>query len=538
MSELPYSYHTFLFPFIWKTSEDQDLSKFKRILSVGKQWIETSWKEGENPEDENTAVWCQNYQAYQYFTDATNDAVFGTRGDHVVECFTYRPNGKSFSEVNGRYIIRKEEKTYTLRINGINLYIYEVGTALLCFELENFAARTLDDVNKINEYGRRVNFPFLVSDMTHPVCADCIQIWFDDELFDEENYRMTSKNIKTNAIDYLKEHISQSYIMSPVQKILDNDGTDNGGYSVTAHIAHKNSNTFYIKPCIDDRMFVCCLVRDDDYSKKIKEFNADDNDYRIFSDCYKKAGEEDLSEQIYKLFFIEKDCTCQSRTMRKDILKESLYTRWIDCGTLYGVTHHSIVCLTSRYEGIIASVINPFLTIYVRMAIIMLIQRATILLFEDEAAKISGSFSDNHEISSEQLRNIEILQARYVKAQNQLFLSELTAQEQGVEIHEMFRKQLYVEKNMTDLNAEINNLRDIANIANERMERHNEKKEEEREKKIEALASAAGIIIGAASLAEPVASVLDSWYWLAWTVVFGAIGWVIWKIYKKKIRRE
>lgn len=70
------------------------------------------------------------------------------------------------------------------------------------------------------------------------------------------------------------------------------------------------------------------------------------------------------------------------------------------------------------------------------------------------------------------------------------------------------------------------------------MERHNEKKEEEREKKIEALASAAGIIIGAASLAEPVANALPIFNWLAWTVVFGIAGWVIWEIYKIKIKRK
>lgn len=70
------------------------------------------------------------------------------------------------------------------------------------------------------------------------------------------------------------------------------------------------------------------------------------------------------------------------------------------------------------------------------------------------------------------------------------------------------------------------------------MERHNEKKEEEREKKIEALASAAGIIIGAASLAEPVASAFHIFNWLTWTAFFGALGWGIWEIYKKLIKRK
>lgn len=88
------------------------------------------------------------------------------------------------------------------------------------------------------------------------------------------------------------------------------------------------------------------------------------------------------------------------------------------------------------------------------MAILALAQRSVLLMLEDEAAEISNSFSDENVISHEELEEIERLQEKYVKIQNQLLLSEITVQEQGVELYEMLREQLYIKKNMDDLDGE------------------------------------------------------------------------------------
>lgn len=42
-NRLPYSYHTFLFPFIWKTKPEITLGAFEEILQVGTNWTEHKW---------------------------------------------------------------------------------------------------------------------------------------------------------------------------------------------------------------------------------------------------------------------------------------------------------------------------------------------------------------------------------------------------------------------------------------------------------------------------------------------------------------
>ena len=511
MSILPYSYHTFLFPFIWKTSEDKTREDFEKILSVGTRWIDKSWKSEKVREDvKELSAWFQDYAAFQYFTKSANNVIFNTRGDNLVRCFEYYQH-------KGTYTISKGKAEYQLVINNVRLNVYDIGIAVLIFELENHEHKSLDDVDAINEYGRRINLPILIAakgkkNVSHPICADKISISFGNITFTED-YMETMSFIGEDT-SYLDKHITMNYIMRPIQELLDGIGQDNGGYEVTTHEEHQNNNTFYIKPCIDDRMFVCCLVRDDDYSNKIKEFDIAREEYRYLSDCFifnekGRAEEYGLDLDIYKLMFIETSATSQSATMRHELLKRCVYDRWIDYGTIHGVTHHSMVCLTSAYEGIIDSVINPFLTEYVQLAILTVVQRAVILLLSDEAAEVANGFAGDEVITKEEIASIEKLQARYVTAQNQLLLAEVTVQEQGVEIYEMLKNELYIKENMADLDSEISNLRDVADIANARLERLNDEEEARREKKIEDSLTLLSAILGGVSIAEPVSQLFE-----------------------------
>lgn len=525
---LPYSYHTFLFPFIWKTSEDKSREDFERILSVGRRWFDKSWKEEKVREDvKERSAWFQDYAAFQYFTKSANNVIFNTRGDNLVRCFEYYQH-------KGSYTISKGNAEYHLVINNVRLNVYDIGIAVLIFELENHGHKSLNDVNAINEYGRRINLPILIAakgekNVSHPMCADKISISFGDISFTED-YIETMRSIGEGTM-YLEKHIAMNYIMRPIQELLDGRGEDNGGYEVTANEEHQNNSVFYIKPCIDDRMFVCCLVRDDDYSNKIKEFDVARGEYRYLSDCYNFnaegcATEIGLDLDIYKLMFIETSATSQSAALRHDLLKRCVYDRWIDYGTIHGVTHHSMVCLTSAYEGIIDSVINPFLTEYVQLAVLTVVQRAVILLLSDEASEVANGFAGDEVITKEEIASIEKLQARYVTAQNQLLLSEVTVQEQGVEIYEMLKNELYIKENMADLDSEISNLRDVADIANARLERLNDEEEARREKKIADAFNILSAVLGGVAIAEPFSQVIKCSWALLSVICCGSI-WLL-----------
>lgn len=549
MSNLPYSYHTFLFPFIWKNDESQTWEDFSKVLSVGTRWKETSWRKEEVLKEKTKEEWFQDYAAFQYFTEPANNVIFNTRGDNVVRCFEFLPNGNPLDQKMSSYIIQKYENVYHLQINKVRLQVYDIGIAILVFELENHEHKTLDDVNAINEYGRRINFPFLTPPGCQPLCADKISIYFNDKehAFSEQTYNDALDKIEKGILT--RKEISLSYVMKPIQKILDNDGQDNGGYTVTSNKGRETRKNVYIKPCVDDRMFVCCLIADNELSERLKGISLSETSYyhglnerlimtngkvldneRITHDDYMQgwADETYFSNMIYKFLFIETSLTCQDPHMKKTLLDNSIYSRWIQTGTLHGVTHHSMCCITNT--NVELSVISPFLTQYVQIAILALAQRSAILLLSTEAAVVANGFSDDEYITPEQIVEIEALQAKYVKVQNQLLLSEITVQEQGIEIYEMFRQQLYIHQNKQELDEQMNNLRDVANISNERLER-------ESDKKTEYTINTLGIVFGLLAIAEPIAMMIPNygngkiqgfwWLVISSTIILGGIAFVL-----------
>ena len=484
-----YSYHTFLFPFLWNDGGRLNWDDFKKVLSIGTRWVETSWKKEEIPGYKNETEWQQDYAAFQYFTEPANNVIFNTRGDNVLRCFEYRYNGKPIKN-NGKYIVTKDKDIYQLNINCIRLHVYDIGVAILILELENQERPSLDAVNAINEYGRRINMPFLYPGKSHPVCADKIEITLDGKQFETENYLCTLIELAQDSKDK-KKHISLNYIMSPIQKLLDGDGIDNGGYKVTSNVTHTELRKLFIKPCVDDRMFVCCIVVDEGFGNEVRKYDVDEKEYHYLSDCDLHlrdsmgdlvSDDEIIANKLYKFCHIETSPTCQSATMKKEILKTCIYDRWIDYGTYHAMTHHSFMCVSTD-----SSSINAFLTLYVQLAVLTLAQRAVILLLSGEASSVAEGFKDDVSITSEQICEIERLQAKYVKAQNQLLLSEITVQEQGVEIYNLIRKQLYIDTNKAELAEQLNNLRDVANISNERLERDRDRERVEREGRKEQL---------------------------------------------------
>ena len=447
--------------------------------------------------------------------------------------------------------------------------------------MENCKHNSLKDVNAINEHGRRINFPFLVSHGgTHNLCADSIEIRFEDNTNTQNNenpfkedFLYTSRQIKKyiehendpDVKSICRDDVSFTYIMQPIQTLLDGKGKDNGGKEVTTNPNHKNQQSkFYIKPCVDDRMFVCCIVADFGLSNEIKgvgnhticyyqdadlklkktdcTFSEKDEKYHVVSSTKKEydlsqeefsdkvdennkyivpdrdgglhatymegwADETALSNRIYKFMYIENDLSCQETEMKKQILSGSVYGRWVNSGTLFGITHHSLCCITN--PEVVIQVINPFLTQYVQMATLALAQRAVILMLEDEVAKVSNKFSESYIISEQDIAEIERLQAKYVKVQNQMLLSEVTVQEQGVEMYEMFRKQLYIEKNMKYLDSAMNNLRDVADNTNARLERLSDAKED---RKLNLLSYALTFLF----IVEPLSIIItDNWNFFA-----------------------
>lgn len=198
-------------------------------------------------------------------------------------------------------------------------------------------------------------------------------------------------------------------------------------------------------------MFVACIIRDAGFVAEIKGNSGYD---------YKSDFEK--AKELYALSFIDVgDSTCQNKDMIKDLLNKHVYDRWIEYGTIHAITHHSFICVTGNEDFLKDTVINPFLTQYIEMAIISIVQRASMIKFSKQASEISTKYKKS---KNKIIKKIISLQEDYTAFKNQLLLFELTPQEQGIEIYEMLKDSLYISRESDGIESQIQNLYEVANV--------------------------------------------------------------------------
>lgn len=153
----PHSYHIFLFPFRWDYFEDANkeysfaertnLENFRNLLK------DENWEKNKKYELEKS----QDYNEYTYFYPFVRKAVFDTdEKNKILNHYSYNLNGDE------KYIIKiKDGNIYELDLENIYLHVYSTGVALLSYHLQNFKYKHLDDILKINDFGKRIYPQFL-----------------------------------------------------------------------------------------------------------------------------------------------------------------------------------------------------------------------------------------------------------------------------------------------------------------------------------------------------------------------------------------
>ncbi|MBR2847278.1 MAG: hypothetical protein IKB89_04325 [Clostridia bacterium] len=353
------------------------------------------------------------------------------------------------------------------------------GVGLFMLSVENRDYPEINDIAWINEYGRRISLPYL-TDAPHEVAAEKISLFGKCADF----VKLSEEYISTG-------HTPNGDIIEPVRAVIEDllgtEGT--------------------IKPIIDDRMFVCCLIRNETLSATFK----DDGLY--------------TSEDVYRLAFVDADdASCPGERMRREILERCIYDRWAPWGTVDVVTHHSIFRLTGEYEGIMNSVINPFNEMYVQLAAGALLQRASIMYFSNKCAqlsrKINNALNSKKGITAQLKREIEKLNAEFADAGSCIFLDQLCAQEQGMEEFDMLRRELYIDTSLERLNEKVKGVYDLAHIYTEQEENN-----------MLNFITYLGIPLAAAELVRSVAQAAvpeaGAWWHVAWAIIGAAAGVLI-----------
>ena len=518
--ELAKSYHTFIYPFSYETEG--------RILPDGR------WSEKKTFKDvvldkslgalrEKTIL---EYNKYQYFLPGARKYIFPTeaeRNDVVLYEYTFLDSNTGYdgaasepryaiyyeyTDAEKREIREKYENLsfnpvvpdlviYRLSIENIYLHHYpRLKIGILSLELEYHGdyqqykykngsdsleednlipcdedyprLSLLEQVNAINDLGRRIFIPCLSpADINQISILNARKISLTGLRNQDEEIHLDFKSIAPdkpcNSIPF--EQLSDDYIKD---KLLTGLGILN---------KNNNSDNISINHILDDRMFTVCLMRDSSFKplqkSRVKAGERFDQ-YRFdYPEIYRKDA-----EKIYQFVFLERSCACQNASLIKEKLQTHLLRRWGDYGTIHGCSEYSLVCVTGESEELRYDVINPFLTQYVEMARLALMQRSAITVLEEKAAKLSISDNNseggnNDSSTKDNFEDINALWSDYIDFQNNFYLPEVTFQEQGVETYDLLKKHLRIEQMNDYLENEIKNLHNYAILKLEEKRREN-----------------------------------------------------------------
>ena len=163
-----YSYHIFYFLFKWKTPDWQSMlfeeqTNIENIpINKYSNWIRV-YDSQKLTEEEKKDLYNEKNFFYEFVHPAlydTGPALYDTgKEESLLKHYERRePQQGGVS-----YIISKRNgKTYTLKLDAINLNLYTTGVGMLTFHLKNEREdqKKEEDILTINQYGRRIYPPF------------------------------------------------------------------------------------------------------------------------------------------------------------------------------------------------------------------------------------------------------------------------------------------------------------------------------------------------------------------------------------------
>ena len=437
MSSQIYSYHNFMFPFrfdkiIGKIEDRHQYYKsnrFDKRVVIDENFRDNLARDGWSYEKHNIST-NLDYNEFVYFHDFARDTLFNTA--EFKEGATSYYFTKSVDITSHFKIDLANKKSYNLSLIGLSLRIFDTGVGILSIELENRSYQEVDDILKINDFGRRIYPQFLgryddKSDWTQATkgafLADKISICIDgDSIIEDFSYKTIPKEIK---------------IANHILILLGKN---------TFTINKKDDKKLFIQPSIDDRMFVLCWYGNDTFSESLK---------------YEKY---EKNSKWYEFVFVDGDGkTVHSPDMQEKLIKEATYDRWMNNEeglTLYGISRYSFVALSnSSWFSKNILPLPHIKTMYYQMFTTLLAQRSSILRFSDEVTALSDI--DTKELKDNQISN---LYKNYIRFVNKLYFREITPQDQGLEIYNQARAILNIDSDIKDLDKEIDELHQYASM--------------------------------------------------------------------------
>lgn len=437
-----YSYHSFVLPFMC-------ISRNVSIASVLENDLpDNIWKNYDIGIDDNSQrVICIDsivsekgyYDAYKFFNECGRNLVFRDTISENVKTFVIDMDKLK----KLRYIIGAYDREYSLPILQISIKCYETDIVALAILCKNEKYRSIEDVKRINEYGRRLGLPYWPTDnlMCHK-CASYLRIKDDDgKIWSEDNFLNNYNNGKN-------KEVSLSYVSTVIRGLLNRNGQ---GYRFRGK-AVSGKKEIQLKTLLDEKMYVAALVCDGNYCRQLY------NDYSMNGCEFSYETQKDLLELIR--VDLPGECSVPNMREIKNTLKNSLYLSSFSEGSekLMAVSEQSYIKLIPEYDYDVSYFINSYLP----LIMIPIVQKYSIIHFQQRIMEITHIAKEH--INTGVLGKIMDLQKRYVVFQNQFMPESVTAQKEGSFLYSKMRKELHIPEEKATLECQVGKLFELANI--------------------------------------------------------------------------
>lgn len=447
-----HSYHIFLFPFKWEVFQGKnhqkhplvERSKLNDMLpKVNLDYWETFTYQPDIDSDD----FC-NYGEYAYFYDYTRDVLNLNPEYEGVSLKQYRHKGIS---ANSSYHFIVRGKEYTLYLEDVILNLYENGVGVLTLFLQNLTYSEKADIFFINDFGRRIYPQYLGGS---PLTAGPKYSFLASTIGVSGVYTYLGSDVVEDFSHYdsLQKLKNQPFVIP--KHLLAFLGED----FHTKH-PHLQRGEAFISPIIDDRMFTICIYYNQQFLDQLAKKQNQYNESTVYG--YQN------SQEWYQYIFVDgATSSCYSDIMRQKQLTESTYDRWLDLrmngkrsGQIFGVSRYSFMVVAAPDDYYNTMIIRKHISHqYFQLVLLSLVQRAYLINFSGEVARISQQLSNKMSLLSKETGAISQLYLLYIKFVNRIFFREITPQEQGIELYDLLQTRMRIRDDVKDLNTEISEL--------------------------------------------------------------------------------
>lgn len=402
----PYSTHYFLFPF-----------RCTRINldSFHSDWITKKGRWKRVPIDKDNLD-SDLYNELNYYYPHLYNTLYDSSDDSCVRHYEYEISGLEEYHIQINNITE-----YNLNIISVNVNFYSTGVGVLSIGVANKYYDHPDNILSINQFGRRLFHPFAFDSICNGEGPKSLKMVLSNDC----------------SIELMNSSTKKANTLSKDLCDLIND------------LANREKNK--VVPILDDRMFVLSWYKNDRFSF------GETEDFKMF-----KEGHQD-NHFWYRYIYVDvSDPSCQNDKMRASLIESATYPRWQGWNTLYGISRYSFVMLTSK--SCPPHLLQYFETEYVKMAEMVLVQRASILKYTkvlQERTNTKGEFRNTDDLSS--------YYEEYIHFLNNYIFTNISAQDQAIELYEMLCDKIHIKEDAELLDQQFNEVQEFMELYEERV---------------------------------------------------------------------